>query len=85
MLQDHIWKVYCSRSLQQTCSWSSVHFKYGPGAYLTWKFFRIVDGPGPYIWLETSFRLLMVEDHKPRPKPSQQQQQKKKRIGPVGH
>ena len=48
MLQDHIWKAYCSRSIQQTCSWSSVHFKYGPGVYLTWIFF---------------FRVLMVQEH----------------------
>ena len=34
MLQDHIRKAYCSRGTQQTCSWSSVYFKYGPGAYL---------------------------------------------------
>ena len=31
MLQDHIEK----HTAPETYSWSSVHFKYGPGAYLT--------------------------------------------------
>ena len=43
--------VYCSRSIFPTCSWSSVHFKYDPGAYRI--FFKIIygpeaAGPGPY-------------------------------------
>ena len=28
-------KLIAPGSILQTCSWSSVHFKYGPGAYLT--------------------------------------------------
>ena len=35
MLQEHYLNAYCSRSIFATCSWSSVHFKYDPGAYLT--------------------------------------------------
>ena len=35
MLQDHIWNTHCSRSMFTFCSWSSMLFKYGPGAYLT--------------------------------------------------
>ena len=43
MLQDHIWKAYCSRRIQQTCSLSSVHFKNSPGAYLTWKILSVYE------------------------------------------
>ena len=50
MLQDHIWNAHCSRSMFTICSWSSMLFKYGPGAYLTYR-------------IEYSSRLLMVQDH----------------------
>ena len=49
MLQDRIWNAHCSRSMLAISSWTSVLFKYGPGAYLTLKkFFMIINGPGPY-------------------------------------
>ena len=48
MLQDHIWNVHCSWSIKQTGSWYRVHFKCSPGA----------------VYLENSFRLWMVKDHK---------------------
>ena len=35
LLQDHNWNQHCSRSMVAICFWSSVDFKYGPGAYLT--------------------------------------------------
>ena len=34
MLQEHYLKVYCSRSIFATCSWSVMHFKFAPGTYL---------------------------------------------------
>ena len=37
MLQEHIWSAHCSRSMFVIYSWSSVLFKYGPGAYSTYK------------------------------------------------
>lgn len=41
MLQDHVWNVHRTRS---TCSWSSVHFEYSPGAFD----FQIINGPELY-------------------------------------
>ena len=38
---------HCSMSLYATCSWSSVHFKYDPGTYLTYKI--LAD----YYWSRT--------------------------------
>ena len=35
MLQEHYLNAHCSKSIFATCSRSSVHFKYDPGAYLT--------------------------------------------------
>ena len=35
MLQEHYLNAHCSRSIFATCFWSSVHFKYDPGVYLT--------------------------------------------------
>ena len=37
ILLDHIWNAHCSRSMFTICSWSSMLFKYGPGAYLTYR------------------------------------------------
>ena len=34
ILQDYIWMHTALASIFATCFWSSVHFKYGPGAYL---------------------------------------------------
>ena len=57
--QEHYLNAHFFRSIFATCSWSSMHFKYDPGAYL--------------YDLEYSSRLLMVQeqlvlDHKSRPK-----------------
>ena len=32
----------CSRSMFTVCSWSNVHFKYGCGAYLTYKEYSVI-------------------------------------------
>ena len=48
MLQEHYSNAHSSRSMFAICFWSSVHCKYGPGAYLTLKFFQIINGPGQY-------------------------------------
>ena len=75
MLQDHIWNQHWSRSMFAISSWSSVDFKYGPGAYLK---LTLVQEHVCYmllvqcwfqIWpwsifdLEYSSRLLKVQDH----------------------
>ena len=64
MLQGHIWNAHCSRCMFAICSWSSMLFKYGPGACLEYSRLLMVHDH-KVLRVRT---IIMVLDHKSRPK-----------------